>query len=458
MEILQLTPGAGTMFCGNCLRDNALVAALRELGHNVLMIPLYLPLTLDETDQSAGTPVFFSGINVYLDQQSNWFRKAPRWLHQLLAKPSLLKWAARQSAKTQASTLGPLTLSMLRGEAGHQARELDDLLIWLKSQPTPDVIFLSNALLLGMARKLKQELKRPLVCMLQGEDYFLDSLPEPHRQNCWETLANCARHADLFVAPSHYFAQVMGKRLGVPPDRIKVVYNGLNLDGFEHPGDSANEENLARVTIQANKPSQHPVLGYLARMCLEKGLDTLIDAFIAVRTRGKVPNLKLCVVGSLGPADEPLLKDLRRQLRGAGLEQDSTFHPNVQRAEKLELLQSFSVFSVPALYGEAFGLYILEALAAGVPVVQPQTAAFPELIEQTAGGVVYDHHDPHALADAIEGMLLAPERAKMLGAAGRRVVFQRFSAEAMARAMAEVVEPLARSEPQVTLGDTDAKA
>jgi len=353
MEILQLTPGAGTMYCGNCLRDNALVAALRQLGHNVLMVPLYLPLTLDESDQSAGTPVFFSGINVYLEQQSNWFRKAPRWLHQVLARPSLLKWAARQSAKTQASSLGPLTLSMLRGEAGYQARELDDLLIWLKTQPAPDVIFLSNALLLGMARKLKRELGRPLVCMLQGEDYFLDSLPEPHRQNCWETLARCAPHADLFVAPSHYFAQVMGKRLGVPMDRIKVVYNGLNLEGFERLGAEANKEKPAHAPVAYN-PSRPPVLGYLARMCREKGLDTLVDAFIAVRGRGQVPGLKLCVVGSLGPADEPLVKDLRNRLRAAGLEADATFHPNVHRAEKLRLLHSFSVFFCACIVRRGF--------------------------------------------------------------------------------------------------------
>jgi glycosyltransferase involved in cell wall biosynthesis len=444
------------MYCGNCLRDNALVAALRQLGHNVLMVPLYLPLTLDESDQSAGTPVFFSGINVYLDQQSNWFRKAPKWLHQLLARPSLLKWAARQSAKTQASSLGPLTLSMLRGEAGHQARELDDLLIWLKAQPAPDVIFLSNALLLGMARKLKKELGRPLVCMLQGEDYFLDSLPEPHRQGCWETLAMCAQQADLFVAPSHYFAQVMGKRLGVHMDRIKVVYNGLNLDGFERLDAEAISEKLGHGAA-ATDPSRPPVLGYLARMCREKGLDTLVDAFIAVREREKVPGLKLCVVGSLGPADEPLVKDLQNRLRTADLEADATFHPNVDRTEKLRLLQSFSVFSVPALYGEAFGLYLIEALAAGVPVVQPRTAAFPELIEQTAGGVLYDHRNKDALAHAIEALLLAPGRARALGVAGRDVVFQRFSAEAMARAMAEAVEPLSRSEPHETVGDRASK-
>src|SRR5215467_4818424 len=77
VKIIQITPGAGAMYCGNCLRDNALVEALRRLGHEVLMVPLYLPLTLDEPDQSTNTPIFFSGINVYLEQKSASFRRIP---------------------------------------------------------------------------------------------------------------------------------------------------------------------------------------------------------------------------------------------------------------------------------------------------------------------------------------------------------------------------------------------
>src|SRR6266516_805784 len=164
MTIVQITPGAGGMYCGNCFRDNALVAALRQLGHDVLMVPLYLPLTLDEEDQSAGTPIFFSGINVYLEQQSALFRQAPKWFHDLFASRSLLKWAAGKAAKTKAQDLGELTLSMLQGEHGNQERELEELIAWVKTQPKPDLICLSNSLLIGMARQLKSELGVPVVC------------------------------------------------------------------------------------------------------------------------------------------------------------------------------------------------------------------------------------------------------------------------------------------------------
>lgn len=422
------------MYCGNCLRDNALVGALRALGHQVLMVPLYLPLTLDEADQSAGTPVFFSGINVYLDQKSAWYRRAPGWLHRVLASSPLLKWAARLAGSTRAEELGPLTLSMLRGEAGNQARELRDLLAWLKTQPRPDVILLSNALLLGLASRLKAELDRPVVCLLQGEDYFLDSLPEPHRSSCWKLMAERAADASLFIAPSRYFADLMQTRLDLPPERVRVVYNGISLEGYESPAPGPGGRGTAQGVPTA------PVLGYLARMCREKGLDTLVEAFMALRQRGRVPQLRLCVAGSLGPADQPLVSQLKARLQEAGLSHDAEFRPNVDRATKLALLHSFSVFSVPARYGEGFGLYVIEALAAGTPVVQPRCAAFTELVELTGGGILCEPENPPALAAAIEQLLLEPRRAEELGSTGRKVVFEKLNADAMARNILEAIK------------------
>ncbi|MEI6389682.1 MAG: glycosyltransferase family 4 protein [Verrucomicrobiota bacterium] len=430
MNIFQLTPGAGAMFCGNCLRDNALVTALRNMGHQVLMLPLYLPLTLDEEDQSAGRPIFYSGINVYLDQKSALFRGAPGWFRDLFASRRLLHWAAGKAAKTRAQDLGEVTLSMLRGEAGNQARQLAELIAWLKTQPKPDVICLSNALLIGMARQLKTELGAALVCTLQGEDYFLDLLPESHRAACWKTLAERAAEVDLFIAPSRYFGDLMRERLGLPPNRVCVIHNGINLDGYDRQGRSAKSEVLSTLDPRPSSPA----LGFFARMCREKGLDTLVEAYIVLRQRGRVKGLKLRIGGSCGPADKPFVDALRRQLQTSGLLDEVEFHPNLDRAGKLEFLRALSVFSVPARYGEAFGLYVVEALAAGVPVVQPRQGAFPELIDATGGGLLCAAGDPNALADAIEELLLNPSRARALGEAGRLAVFERFSAEAMAQA------------------------
>ena len=127
------------------------------------------------------------------------------------------------------------------------------------------------------------------------------------------------------------------------------------------------------------------------------------------------------------------------RLADAGYIGEVSFNPNLNRAEKLEFLQALTVFSVPANYGEAFGLYVIEALAAGVPVVQPRAAAFPELIAATGGGVLCEPNDSKSLADALEELLLNPDRARVLGEAGRQAVAEQFSAEVMAQATLQVL-------------------
>jgi glycosyltransferase involved in cell wall biosynthesis len=414
MNIVQITPGAGGMYCGNCFRDNAMVAELRRQGHNTTMIPLYLPMTLEDTDQSTGSPIFFGGINVYLEQKFPWLKNMPDWLHKRLAAPGLLKWAAGKAAKTRAEELGDLTLSMLRGEDGNQVRELDELVAWLRQQPLPDVISLSNALLVGLARKIKAELDVPIVCMLQGEDYFLDSLPVSHREANWKTLAERAKDVDLFIAPSKYFAELMSRRLSIPPEKVQVIYNGIELKGYE--------------LAEGQKP---PVLGYFARLCAEKGLPLLVDSYLKIRARNRVPNLKLHVGGGMGPSDEPVVAEMKAAIAQAGLEGEVSWSPNLTKEQKQRFFKGLSVFSVPALYGEAFGLYLLEAWAAGVPTIQPPVAAFSELTTLSNGGVTSATSSADDLAIAIEGLLLDENKRLELGKAGRKAVEERFNASLM---------------------------
>jgi glycosyltransferase involved in cell wall biosynthesis len=431
VNIVQITPGAGGMYCGGCFRDNALVAVLRKLGHDTLMLPLYLPLTLDEQDQSAGTPIFFSGVNVYLEQKLPWFRVAPVWLHRALASPKLLKLLGRMAGNTRAEEVGELTVSMLRGEEGNQAREVDELVAWLKASHPRDVLSLSNVLLVGMARRLKRELNVPIVCMLQGEDTFLDGLPEAQRAMAWKILSERASDIDLFIAPSHYFGELMAKRLNLPVDQVRVVYNGINLEGYE----------TARPQVKVGRA---PILGYFARMCPEKGLGLAVDVFIELKRRGLIPNLKFRVGGGCGPGDEPFVEEQKGRLEEAGVLADVTFFPNVNRAEKISFLESLDVFSTPALYGEAFGLYVIEAMAAAVPVVQPRHAAFPEIIEATGGGVIAEPNAT-ALVMALEDLLLNPLCARALGETGRHAVLQHFNVQRMAEGVLDVYRDAAHS-------------
>lgn len=429
VNIVQLTPGAGGMYCGNCFHDNALVAALRGLGHEAIMLPLYLPINVDDDDQSAGQPIFFGGVNVYLEQKSALFRKLPRWAHRLLNSRRLLEWAAGRAVKTRAQEAGELLISMLHGETGNQNREITELITWLREHQKPDVICLSNALLIGMVRRLRAELYVPVVCLLQGEEPYLDSLPEPQRTAAWQLLAERAVDVDAWIAPSRWNADCLTRRLKLKPERVQVVYNGISLDGFEVPSPQSK--------VQSQRA---PVLGFFARMCQDKGLDTLVEAFIHLKNRQSVPRLKLHIGGGCGPGDEPFVKSLRVRLAQAGFIGEVSFSPNLSRAEKLAFLQSLSAFSVPATYGEAFGLYVIEALAAGVPVVQPRHGGFPEIIEATGGGLLCEPNDAKSLADALEQLLRDPDRARALGETGRKAVSEHFTAEAMARRTLAVFE------------------
>jgi glycosyltransferase involved in cell wall biosynthesis len=432
MKVVQITPGAGGMFCGNCLRDNALVAELRRLGHETLMVPLYLPLRLDEQDQSAGVPVFFGGVNVYLDQKWPWYRRLPGWLRRPLDSARVLRWAAGRAAKTRASEVGDLTLSMLRGEEGNQRRDLDDLVAWLAGQGAPEVLCLSNLLLLGMARSLREGLGTRVVCLLKGEEAFLDAMPEPFRSEAWRTLASRGADVDCFVAPSHFFAEEMARRLELDRSRIRVIPNGINLDGYPAP------------LLGARSDSAPAAIGFFARLCRDKGLDTLVDAYIELRRRPACPPVRLRVGGSLGPADEPWVETLKERLERAGFGNEVDWHPNLSRSDKIEFLRSLTLFSVPARCGESFGLYLVEAMAAGVPVVQPRVAAFPELLEATGGGVLYEPESATALAAQWEALLRDPARVRALGEAGHRAVFRDHSIQRMAERMLEVFrgEPL----------------
>jgi glycosyltransferase involved in cell wall biosynthesis len=412
MRILQLTPGTGNFYCGNCLRDNALVRGLRAKGHEVLMVPLYLPLVTDEPAENENAPIFLGGISMFLEQKFPAFRHMPEWLNRILSSSMLLRMAANLAGMTSAAQLGEATIAMLQSEPNRQAQEVERLIAWLRKQHPPDVICLSNALLGGLARRLKEEFKVPIVCSLQGEDSFLDALPEPFRAQAWELLAKRCSEMDHFVAVSQYFADLMRTRLGLPAEKVTVIYPGIAMDGFK----------------QASARPNPPVLAYLARIHPSKGLGTLADAFLKLKEWNRVPGLRLRVAGAMAGKDSQFAAEIQRRV--SRFSHEVEFLPNVDRERKLEFLSSATVFSVPATYGEAFGIYLLEAWASGVPVVQPRHAAFPELLALTGGGLLCESDNPTSLAEALQQLLLNPTKASQLGEAGRKGV-QQFTAETM---------------------------
>jgi glycosyltransferase involved in cell wall biosynthesis len=429
MKIVFLTAGTGSYYCGACMRDNALARELHRAGHDVTLAPMYLPLILDEEplDHAKNVPVFFGGINVFLQQKLALFRHTPAWFDRLLDSTALLKWSARHSHMTSARTHGEMALQMLQVDASPLRKELDKLMEWLAVIQKPDVVCLSNALLAGFIPELKRRLGAPVVTFFQGEDTFLDGLPEPFRTQCWDAMRARVRDPDLLLAPTRYYADFIAGRLGLAPAAIEVLYNGIQLAGY----------------APAEPPSV-PTIGYLARLSREKGLGLLVDAFIALTRELGDTTARLHIGGAVTAGDEPFIAQQKQRLAAAGLTDRVVWSPNLSREGKVAFLRGLTLFSVPVQYPEAFGLYLLEALACGVPVVQPDAAAFPELIAATGGGLCVPPRDPLALARAWQALLADPVRRGALGRAGRLSIEKRFGAPTMA---AEFLRVTARLEP-----------
>jgi glycosyltransferase involved in cell wall biosynthesis len=443
MNIALLTPGTGSYHCGVCMRDNALAKELHRQGHRALLLPMYLPLTLDEAAASPDAPIFFGGVSTYLREKFPLLRNMPRWLDRLLSARWILKLLAGRAAKTGGPEVAEMTLSMLRGEHGNQAGELRELVAWLKTAfngAPPDSVWLSTALQAGLARSLRAELNVPVVGFLQGEDTFLDGLGS-RAPEIWSLLAERMRDADVWVAPSQYFAGQMAARLRWNREemerRMRVIPNGIALEDFEAEPEQPRDANAAPGA---------PTIGYLARFVPGKGIGILVDAFIILKKRNTIPGLRLRCAGSMTAGDARYVDTLRAKLADAGCAGDAEFLPNVSRAEKVRFLRSLDVFSVPAPTSEAFGLYAIEALAAGVPVVLPRAWAFPEIVGDDCGVLFEPGKNAEsaalALADALAETLRDPARLRALGIAARARAREKFSLRGMAAAFAELARSL----------------
>jgi len=442
MRIVQITPSAGDSFyCENCLRDIGLVRAMRKLGHDVIMVPLYLPLPAQKGEAISSAPIFFGGINVYLQQKSSLFRKTPRWIDRLFDSPRLLGWVARKAGMTSANDLGRTTISMLQGEHGRQIKELDRLVDWLGGENNKaDVICLSNVLLVGLARRVKEKLGVPIVCFLQDEHGFLDGLARPYSDQAWEILAQRSQDVDAFVAVSRFYADFMRQRLELDAGRMRVGYMGISLEGYG----------------PRQREPETPTIGFLSQMCSDKGLDTLVDAFVMLKKKGELKNARLRVAGGHSASDKAFLQGIRDKLArrcwgglvSCGLAGDVEFLTDFDRAAKLDFLRSLSVLSVPEKRPAAYGLYVLEALAAGVPVVQPNHGVFPELYQMTGGGVLFEPNNAAELARAIERLLLDPDHARQLGQNGQKAVFEKFNIEQTARQILRIYEEVLQNFPR----------
>jgi glycosyltransferase involved in cell wall biosynthesis len=399
---------------------------LRRMGHDVTLIPLYTPLR-SEQGVASNTEIFYGGVNVFLQHATSIFRHTPRVFDWLFDRPWLLNTAGKFGAQTSPKKLAGLTLTIIEGEDGSAKKELDRLVAFLKDHVKPQVVSLPNLMFIGMARTIREALGVPVICEMTGEDIFLDAMTEPDRSHIQEVI--CGRTGDVtrFVATTDYYAGTMANYLGLPREQIDVVYSGIAADYFSP---------IARET----ENSRPPTIGYLARICPEKGLDRLIDAIEILRKMPGMSDVQLKAAGYLGGKDHKWFKALRGRIRKTGLDRCFESLGEVDLAAKLKMLDSIDAFSVPTAYPESKGIYILEAMARGVPVVQPAHGSFPEILDQTGGGVQVPPGDAGALAEALADLLRDPQRRRELGKKGRAAVESTFTEEHMAANMLKVFE------------------
>ncbi|MBV6394841.1 MAG: D-inositol-3-phosphate glycosyltransferase [Anaerolineales bacterium] len=434
MKIIYIATGAANMYCGSCMHDNALAAGMQAAGEDVTMFPLYTPMRLDE--RSVGERrIFYGGIKAYLLQ------KYPRpffgrdLLLRLAGSQAILRLMPRFDIGSAVDPVAnaQLTVSMLNGENGNQRELLDEFVGWVKTHYKPDLIHITNALIIGVARQFKRELNIPITCGLHGEDIFLEGLPQPFQDEALAIIRERAADVDRFLAISGYYGGMFSKWVGLDPSKIDVVYPGIALDDYR--------------SLTPDPAPRPPTIGFLARFVPEKGLHLLVDAFLSLARSGEFPNLRLVAGGYFSRAYKTYMDGIRKKIQASGFEDRVELLGTLERADKLNFFRRIDVFSVPAPYREPKGISILESLAAGVPVVQPDHGAYPEWVNATQGGLLFQPDNVADLAEKLAALLRDAQLRRRLAQQGRAAAFEKFSAEKMSESTLAVMRTLkARSD------------
>lgn len=420
MRIMQLTPGSGDNFyCENCLRDLSLVKAFRRAGHDMTLVPMYLPIEMDADVAAAAAPLFMGGLNVYLQQKLGLFRHTPRWLDRFLDNPKLLTRLGKMSGMTTARELGAATVSMLEGSRGKQQKEIDRLTDWMASLPDkPEVVIVSNILLAGLAPAIKQKLDAKVVCLLQDEEDFLDMLPKVFSDRAWQLVSEQSAAFDLFISVSEFYKRRLARRVEIDPQKMIAMPMGLSPDLFK-----------------PSLPPAEPVIGYLSKMCYDHGLDILINAVHLLRRDQRLKNIKLRITGGKSSADKSFLNHIDSRIQNLRLTGCVEFIEDYSLESRREFLESLSLMVLPTRKPLAYGLCALESLAAGVPFVSPDCGAFAEIAGNTQAAVLYEPNNPVKLAETLRPLLVEPALIAQLGQKGAAAVKEKYSIDETVRQM-----------------------
>jgi len=385
MKILLITTSSGdTFYCSNCFRDNLYAQALRNTGHDVVIMPLYLPLT----DKSflADTPLFFPATSYYVAQKFFKKGKMPRFLEKILDSPSLLRMASSLSGTTSAKGMEQMTLSMINGDDKNFAKQAEKIIHWIENHERPDIIHLSTSMLVGIAKAIKNHINIPVVCSVQDEEIWLDSLESRYAQEAWKAIGVNSKYIDRFVASSEFYRSVALSKI---PEikKIDVVYPGVSIEKYK----------------SSNYPKK-PTIGFYYRMNYENGLDILAQSFVKLKSENTIPNLKLKIGGGYTRENKKFVQHIQSILKPYA--NDVIWSEHYSLNEHITFYKDISLICVPLRFNEAFGLYLSEAFAVGRPAVVPDTGSFSEIVGDA--GLLYTPNNSEHLAEALRKMLTNP--------------------------------------------------
>lgn len=423
MEIIYLVTGSGgSFYCGNCYRDMLYVRAIRKVaGIKARAIPLYLPPGKESSAFGFDDKVFFGAISMYMREKIRLFRNMPVFLDKILDSGPMLRIAAHQAGTTRTEGMEDLTLNMITGGSAFPSGEVDRLVKYIKSIGNPEIIHLSNALIIGIAKQLKKRINVRIVCSLLNEDDWIDEMAQPYRERAWKLIAQEALNIDLFVTPSNYYKDLFMKKTGLTGDNIHVVPLGFDPE----PAD-----------LEIKKKGG-PAIGFFCRVSSMNGFDKLVDAFVDLKS-GTLPDLTLHVCGGYTGDDKPFISKQIRKIKEKGFEKSIRIYPEFLGNKKAEFFRNVDVISVPVRKHDGYGLYILEANGAGIPVVQPATGAFPEILDITGGGITYFPDTNNDLVSSLLKMLKDEKMRRSLGEKGKHGVISELSLEKMAAGLSRI--------------------
>ncbi len=427
--VFVITSSGDAYYCGNCFRDNLMAQAMKRAGHQVVIMPIYLPLRQKEFQ--ADTPLFFPATSYYVGQKFFKDKPIPAWLKKLLGAQPLLDIAMSMAGTTTSDGMEDMTLSMITGEGTTFDDMVREMIDWIVNKERPDVVYISSSMLVGIAKALKQEfeiqkIERPpkIVCVAQDEEVWIDGLREEDAAMAWRGIAENLKFADAVITTSLHYKRKMStllntNHLNATNDTgVHVVYPGLELDKYatdEHPTD--------------------PTIGFFYRMNKADGLDVLAEAFVMLKQEGAIPNLKLRIGGGYTSADKPFLRQVYKLL--APYKEDVVIEDTYDWAHHTAFYKKISVICVPLQFEESVGLYLLEAFAAGVPAVEPNRGSFNEIVGKA--GLIYSQNDAKSLAIALEQLFTTPGMWQQCSKAALELSLERYNDKVVAKRLEEII-------------------